>query len=253
MNVHVDILGGGRDLVLLHGWGLNADVWSEVVPLLAARMRVFAVDLPGHGRSPDPGIDDFDETVDAVAARVPKDAVVCGWSMGGLFAQRLAARHPSRVRGLALVAGTPRFVAGGDWPHGMRGETLERFARDLEADRDATLATFVTLNALHGSRGRAAAREFARRIGARPPATDAALRRGLAWLRRIDLRGDAPRLSMPTLVMHGARDALVPAEAGRWLAGTLPEARHIEWPDAAHLPFFTHRAEFVATLESFVA
>ncbi len=243
--------GAGPDLVLLHGWGFHAGVWADVVPMLAMHMRVHALDLPGHNDSRDDSPASLDAAVDSVARRVPEGAVVCGWSMGGLVAQRLARRHPARVRRLALLATTPRFLAGSDWPHGMQPAVLDEFARNLARDRDATLATFVTLNTLHGARDRASVRQLAKRMAANPPSA-AALERGLAWLRETDLRVDAAWLPVPTLVMHGARDTLVPVAAGRWLAQQIPQATLVEWPDAAHLPFFTHREAFVAALESFV-
>jgi pimeloyl-[acyl-carrier protein] methyl ester esterase len=252
VSLHVAVSGAGPDLVLLHGWGMNGAVWDEAAAMLAMRMRVHAVDLPGHGLSTHVPVGTLDEAADAIAERIPRGAAVCGWSLGGLLAQRIARRHPAHARLLALVGATPRFVAGEDWDHGMRADTLEEFARDLERDLEQTLATFVKLNALHGARGRQAIREFTARLASRPPPTPEALERGLAWLRETDLRIDAPWVATPALVMHGARDGLVPVAAGRWLAQSLPHASLVEWPDAAHLPFFTHREAFVAALESFV-
>ncbi len=245
------VAGAGPDLVLLHGWGFHAGVWADVIPRLSMHMRVHALDLPGHGNARDEPPATLDAAVDAIARRIPEGALVCGWSMGGLVAQRLARRHPARVRRLALLCTTPRFLEDDDWPHGMKPEVLEDFARNLASDRDSTLATFVTLNTLHGARDRASVRSLARQAAASPPSS-AALERGLAWLRETDLRVDAAWLPVPTLVMHGARDALVPVAAGRWLAQAIPRATLVEWPDAAHLPFFTHREAFVAALESFV-
>ena len=240
------------DVVLLHGWGMNAGAWDDVLPALASRMRVRAPDLPGHGTRREAAITSLDDTADAIASEVPAGAVLCGWSLGGLVAQRIARRHPAKARRLVLVSSTPRFLAGDDWDHGMKPATLEAFARDLASDLEGTLATFVKLNALHGARGRTAIRDFTRALAARPAPSASALDRGLAWLRETDLRVDVPWLATPTLVLHGGRDAIVPAAAGRWLAQSLPHARLVEWPDAAHLPFFTHREAFVAALESFV-
>ena len=50
--MHVKVAGQGPDLVLLHGWGMNADVWDELAPELARQFRVHCVDAPGHGLSP---------------------------------------------------------------------------------------------------------------------------------------------------------------------------------------------------------
>lgn len=250
MSLHVERHGAGPDLVLLHGWGLHSGAWAEVLPRLAARVRVHAVDLPGHGYSAAEPVGTFDQCADAVAAIVPEGAALCGWSLGGLVAQRIAARHPHPARRLALVSTTPCFVQRHDWPHAMQPATLETFAHGLHADPSATLANFVRLNALNGARGREAIRAFTARLFERGTPTEAALATTLGWLRSTDLRGGASALPASTLVIHGERDMLAPVEAGRWLAAAIPAARLVELPGAAHIPFFTHGDAFVHALES---
>jgi pimeloyl-[acyl-carrier protein] methyl ester esterase len=253
VKLHVDRTGAGPDLVLLHGWGLHSGVWVEVLPGLARRFRVHAVDLPGHGHSRDAAVREFDDAAALVATCVPDSAIVCGWSLGGLIAQRIASERGGTVRALALASSTPCFVEREGWPHGMKPATLASFASSLRTDPAATLENFVRLNALNGARGREAVRTFARRVSERGTPPVAALEDGLRWLRDVDLREAVRNIAQPTVVIHGARDALAPVEAGRWLARHLRSASFIELADAAHLPFFTHPREFVQSLESIVA
>lgn len=250
MTLHVDLAGEGPALVLLHGWGLHSGVWAEVMPQLAARYRVHAIDLPGHGYSAAEPVGTFDECVDSVAHLIPPGATLCGWSLGGLVAQRVATRHAEKVENLVLVSTTPCFVQRTDWPGAARATVLEEFARDLWNDRRATLESFVRLNALNGARGREAIRLFTARLFERGAPPEAALSTSLAWLSDTDLRSDARELPASTRVIHGTRDALTPIEAGRWLAATIPAAKLIELPDAAHIPFFTDEEVFVSALES---
>lgn len=247
MSLHVEREGTGPDLVLLHGWGLHGGAWRGARERLAKRFTLHVVDLPGHGRSADVPVDGFDAAVECIASAIPERAYLCGWSLGGLFAQRLAARRSTP--GLALVATTPCFTTRADWPHAMKPATLAAFARGLHQDRDRTLRDFVHLNALHGAHEREAVRALARELAA-DPAPLAALEASLAWLRDVDLRPVAPTLDVPAVVIHGARDALAPIEAGQWLAAHLPRAKLVALGDAAHLPFFTHRDAFAAALES---
>jgi pimeloyl-[acyl-carrier protein] methyl ester esterase len=251
VSLHVEREGDGPDLVLLHGWGLHSGAWAETRPALARQFCVHAVDLPGHGRSAHVPAGGFDAAVELVAESTPAGAIVCGWSLGGLIAQGLARQaHP--MRAVALVATTPCFTTRGDWPHAMRPATLQAFAQGLQRDRERTLRDFVHLNALHGTHARESVRAMSRLL-ADHPASASALEASLGWLRDVDLRPAVPALALPTVVVHGGRDALAPIEAGRWLAANLPRARFVELPDAAHLPFFTHRDAFVAALESLVA
>ncbi len=252
MSLHVESTGSGSDLVLLHGWGLHSGVWDEVLPALSSRYRVHAIDLPGHGHSAHARVGTLDDACDAIAAIIPERSDVCGWSLGGLAAQRLAQLHPEKVGALALVGATPCFLQRSDWPHAMRAATLDEFAAGLHTQREATLKSFVRLNALHGAHGREAVRAFTTRLFTRGVPDEGALRATLGWLRECDLRAQAAQLPRRTLVLHGARDALVPAAAARWLAQSIPAAQLLEWPDAAHIPFFTHREPFVAALEFFL-
>ncbi len=253
MKLHVERHGRGPDIVLLHGWAMHAGVWSEVVELLQGRNRVHAIDLPGHGASAGCLPETFDEAVALVARHVPDGAVVCGWSLGGLVAQRLARLEPRRAAGLVLVSTSPCFVERSDWHDAMKPATLAAFSTGLDLERERTLRDFVQLTALHGARGREAVRAFTQRLSDHGAPSVAALQATLGWLERTDLRADAAAIAPATLVVHGARDAVAPIAAGRWLARQIPGARLVEFADAAHLPFFTHRQAFVDALESFVA
>ena len=250
MKLHVETRGKGRDLVLLHGWGLHSGVWTEVLPALQSRFRVHAIDLPGHGYSAGEAASSFDEAVEMVAPLVPAGASVCGWSLGGLFAQRLAHRHPERVSRLALVATTPCFQARPDWKHGVKAATLTGFATALAADPEVMLRRFVALNAMHGPHGRETVRAFTARLKERGNPSETGLAAGLGWLRSVDLRTQTPSLRLPAVVMHGGRDMLAPVGAARWLARHIPGARLVEVPDAAHMPFFSHREAFVDAVAS---
>ena len=249
MSFHVETSGSGPDLVLLHGWGLHSGAWTEVLPALTRKWRVHAIDLPGHGHSASIGAGSFEETSDRIAAQVPEGATVCGWSLGGLIAQHLASRHPQRVSRLVLVAATPCFAARPGWPHGMSPAALATFSEGLENDRETMLKRFVALNALHGPQGREAVRTFTARLAERGPPSDSGLAITLSWLRDIDLREQARGLQTPTAVVHGSRDMVVPMGAAKWLAQSMPKATLYEIPNAAHMPFYSHRAEFLAALE----
>ena len=248
--LHVRVEGAGRDVVLLHGWGFHSGAWDGIVTALAARHRVHAIDLPGHGRSGACAIEAFDAAAEAIARRIPAGSIVVGWSLGGLLAQRIAVRGMARPAALALVSSTPCFMQRADWAAAMRAATLEGFARDLDREPQRTLSQFVRLNALNAPNAREIVRTLTARLDDGPAATAAGLGAGLRWLREADLRQDAARIGVPCVVVHGTRDAITPIEAGRWLASRIPGARLCEIEDAAHLPFASHAARFLEAVES---
>jgi pimeloyl-[acyl-carrier protein] methyl ester esterase len=249
LRLHVERIGRGPDLVLLHGWGLHSGVWDPVLPRLAAAYTVHAVDLPGHGHSRDCAAGTVDRAVESILAVAPQRARYCGWSLGGVLGQRIADLAPSRVDGLALVSTTPCFAERPGWDAAMKAATLEQFHQGLRQDREATLARFIRLNALHGAQGREAIRHFTAHLDDRGACSADSLAATLSWLRDTDLRRAAKHLAAPTVVIHGTRDALAPIEAGRWLARSIPNARLSEIEDCAHLPFFSHADRFLEAME----
>jgi pimeloyl-[acyl-carrier protein] methyl ester esterase len=250
MSLYVERHGSGPDLVLLHGWGLHGGVWHALAARLAGSFRLHVVDLPGHGHSRESPFADLDTIVDTVAERTPEDATLCGWSLGGLLAMRLAARHPSRCARLALISTSPSFIQRKDWPHAMAHDTLASFADDLHNDPARTIRTFLNLNAFGGPQPRERMRELAALLVERGTPSPTTLAAGLRMLLETDLRDGLADIDRPATVIHGARDALTPVSAGRWMAQTLRFARLVEIDDAAHLPFVSHADVVVDALEA---
>ena len=128
--VHVEAVGDGPPLVMLHGWAMHSQMWGRLVAHLARRYRVRAPDLPGHGRSPplDPlTLESISQALDTTFAGEARPLTVLGWSLGGLVAMHWALTRPDRIGRLVLISATPRFAAGADWPHAMSRQTLQRF------------------------------------------------------------------------------------------------------------------------------
>lgn len=238
-------------LVCLHGWGLNGRVFDDL------RHRwpgpVLAPDLPGHGAAPWTGeARTLDDWAQWLAAQLPPQCALLGWSLGGQLALRLAAQAPQRVRRLVLVATTPRFLAGAGWDAGLAPAVLQRFADGLAGDWRATLAEFLQLQ-VRGSRDAAQVLAGLQQAmlgqgGAHPPALTA----GLALLRDTDLRTAVAAVAVPALVVSGQHDRVTPPQAGAWLAAALPQARHLLLPRAGHAPFLSHPDEFCAHLADFM-
>src|SRR4051812_10260608 len=119
MSLHCEVHGGGQNLVLLHGWGMNATVWKDLVASLAPHFRVHGVDLPGYGRSPPVEPYTLAQITDQLASALPSSVIICGWSLGGLLALNLALHASRKVERLVLIATTPRFINGPNWESGI--------------------------------------------------------------------------------------------------------------------------------------
>jgi len=255
VSVHVEAVGSGPPLVLLHGWALHSGLFAPLLPALAARHRVYAVDLPGHGHSDTLAPYTLDAVVAAVAAALAGEAralIVLGWSFGGVVAQRWSLLQPARIARLVLVCTTPRFVTGDGWTHGIAANVLRQFADELRVAYAQTLLRFLTLQVQGSDDGRTTLTTLRRQLFERGAPMPGVLDAALSVLATADLRADAAHIAAPALVVSGSRDALTPPGASTWLAEKIPNARHASIVGAAHAPFLSHRREFDAALESFV-
>jgi len=245
--------GSGPALVLLHGWGMNADVWDDVVPMLAKSHRVTTVDLPGHGRSGDAG-DDYSLPAQAqrVAEILPPDATLVGWSLGGLLALQLVLDFPRRIKALVLVASSPRFVRADDWPDAMQAEVLQGFAGELQTDFKKTINRFLAIQALGSEHAREELRLLRERVFAHGEPERKALASGLEILMTADFRARLSQIACPALLISGERDTLFPAQAARCTQALIADARLSVICGAGHAPFLSHAEDFVSVLQEFL-
>lgn len=251
--LHVETVGQGPDLVLLHGWAMHGGVFAPVVEALRADHTLHLVDLPGHGHSRGSALPlALAPVADALAAQLPR-ALWLGWSLGGLFALQAAAVHPGRVRGLAMLAASPRFVCADDWPHGMAAQVFRDFAQGLREDYRGTLERFVALEAFGSDAARDEMRTLREALFARGEPAPRVLADGLDLLERGDLRAALPDLAMPSLWLGGRRDRLVDPRALQAASALAPRARAEVLAHAGHAPFLTHAAEVAAALRAFEA
>ena len=244
--LHIEAHGSGPDLVLLHGWAMHGGIFAPLVERLAPRFRVHVVDLPGHGASRGEAQFDLATTARRLARQLPR-AIWVGWSLGGLVALEAALAHPQRVRGVAMIASSPRFVRAPDWPHGVEARVFGEFAAALGSRYHATIERFLALETLGSPHAQEQLRDLRRRVFERGEPDPAALADGLAVLEGADFRGRLAALGMPSRGRGGRRDRLVPPAALAWAAQQAPAARHLAF-DSGHAPFLEHADAVTASL-----
>lgn len=242
MSLVVSVTGAGPALVLIHGWGLHGGVWDSVLPLLAARYRVYVPDLPGHGHSRGEAVASLDDCVAALRAALPAQAVWLGWSLGGLIALR-AAMTSNAVSRLITVAASPRFVQAPDWPDAMHADTLAGFRAGLARDYAGTLQRFLSLQVAASERE--TLRLMRAQLLARGEPDVRMLDRGLSWLRDTDLRAELAGVRCASLAIAGGRDRLVPPAAVAALAQA-SGGEYVLFANAGHAPFLADPAAVAA-------
>lgn len=238
-------------LALIHGWGLGRQAWAPVIPALSAHLDIHLVDLPGYASAPpDPAC--FADAARRIACRLPAGSLLCGWSLGALLALEIARQQahpqaeqpPTHFSGLILVGATPCFTQRDDWPHAQTPQLLERFTQAVADAPAETLRHFIALLNQGDAQARAHTRSQQRALSAMPAPDPGSLQQGLDWLGNVDLRAAVTAITMPTLLIHGDRDPLMPLPAARWLSAALPNARLACIEGAAHAPFLSAPERF---------
>lgn len=250
MSLHIESLGAGPDLVLIHGWAMHSGIFAPLTPLLTEHFRVHLIDLPGHGfsRNDRDGID-----LSAWAARVldivPR-ALWIGWSLGGLVALQAALQRPAAVRGLVEIAASPRFVSAPDWPHGVEATVFEQFGTGLQTNFHYAIERFLALETLGSVNAQAELRDLKTRVFERGEPSMPVLEQGLRMLESADLRAGLSELAMPSLWIAGRRDRLVPSMAMQWASRQSIGSEFVEI-SSGHAPFISHAAEVADAIIAF--
>jgi pimeloyl-ACP methyl ester carboxylesterase len=243
--------GPGPVVVLLHGFPLDRTMWSHQRSSIGSMYRVISPDLRGHGTSAAPdGIYSVDEMADDVielldALQLDQPIVIGGLSLGGYVALSIAIRHPERVKRLMLL----NSRAAADSPEAARNRELT--ANQIEATGDSSSFLDGILPKLFAKSTIENHPELLKRWRSRmakiPSRTIVGTLRGLAT--RPDRSGDLAKITVPTLVIAGAEDQIVPLDESTRMAGAFPDARLIVVPAAGHLaPLENHQAADSAIL-----
>ena len=254
--------GAGRPVVLSHGWPLNADAWDDQMWFLASRgLRCIAHDRRGHGRSSQPWTgNDLDTYADDLSALMEaldlRDAVMIGHSTGGGEVARYLGRYGTkRVAKAALVSAIPPLMLKtAANPGGLPIEVFDGIRAGLIADRSQYY------------RELAAPFYGANRPGSKVSqgATDAfwmwSMQAGIAGayqcikaFSETDLTEDIKQIDIPTLVLHGDDDQIVPITDSALLSSKLIRKATLKvYPGAPHGLMATHRDQFNSDLLSFI-
>ncbi|UXY11307.1 pimeloyl-ACP methyl ester esterase BioH [Kosakonia sp. ML.JS2a] len=238
---------GDCHLVLLHGWGLNAQVWDCITPELSTHFTLHLVDLPGYGRSRGFAALTLRQMTDLILSQAPEKAVWLGWSLGGLVASQAALLAPDRVNALVTVASSPCFSAQDDWA-GIKPDVLAGFQHQLSEDFQRTVERFLALQTLGTETAKQDARLLKSAVLSLDMPSAEVLNGGLEILKTVDLRDALTALTMPFLRLYGRLDGLVPRKIVPMLDEMWPESESVVFPKAAHAPFISHPAAFCDTL-----
>jgi non-heme chloroperoxidase len=263
IEIHYEDHGSGRPIVLIHGYPLDGNSWErQERVLLSEGWRVITYDRRGFGRSSQPTVgydyDTFAADLNTLLEHLNlSDIVLGGFSMGtGEVTRYLGKYGSSRVRKAALFGVIPPFLLKTpDNPEGVDKSVFEGIKAAIVADRYVYFQdffnNFYNVDVLGGTKisDRAWQASFNVAVGSSPYATYACVD---TWL--TDFRQDLPKIDVPTLVVHGAEDRILPyAATAKRLPGLIKNLRLVTVEGGPHNIGWTHPDEVNKALLEFIA
>ncbi|MGW3036329.1 alpha/beta fold hydrolase [Streptomyces sp. NPDC001178] len=255
--------GTGQPVVLIHGYPLDGHSWERQVPaLLEAGHRVITYDRRGFGRSSQPtkgyDYDTFAADLDKVLTTLDlTDAVLVGFSMGtGEVGRYLGTYGSGRVAKAAFLASLePFLLKTDDNPAGVDQHVFDSILEAVSKDRYAYFTAFYqdfyNLDETLGSRISEEAVRNSWNVAAGSSA-HASVACVPTWI--TDFRADVAKVDVPTLILHGTGDRILPIDStGRPFRALLPSAEYVEIEGAPHGLLWTHADEVNAALLSFLS
>jgi pimeloyl-[acyl-carrier protein] methyl ester esterase len=179
---------------------------------------------------------------------LPENSIICGWSLGGQIAMKLALDLPERINKLFLISTTPSFVQHEDWIWAMEETTLKLFIRNLKQDYTSTLNRFFTLQLSGDVNTISLLRQLRKSIFREGTPDQDGLQIGMHILLTTDLRRSIKNINQPVTLVHGERDVIVHPNAARWLHENLRDSKLNMLPDCGHIPFLSHTDQFLSCI-----
>lgn len=254
--------GTGNPVVLIHGYPLSGASWEKQLPvLLNTGHRVITYDRRGFGKSSQPttgyNYDTFAEDLHRIVTRLNlRNFALVGFSMGGGEVARYIGKYGSKgVTNAVFISSVPPFLLKTpDNPEGVDGSVFEQIMKAATADRYAFFTdffkNFYNADMLLGKRVSEQAMQASWNVAASASAT-ASVVCVPTW--HEDFRHDLTRIDIPTLVIHGDADRIVPfASAGERTAKLVKGARLVTIRDGPHCVIWTHADEVNTELLNFL-
>lgn len=262
IQLHYEDHGSGDPVVLIHGYPLSGASWEKQVPvLLEAGQRVITYDRRGFGKSSQPttgyNYDTFAEDLHKLVTHLKlRNFALVGFSMGGGEVARYIGKHgPKGVSKAVIIGGVPPYLLKtSDNPDGVDGSVFEGIQKAVAADRYAFFTeffkNFFNTDVFLGKRISEQAVQASWNVAASASAI-ASLACVPTW--HEDFRNDLTRIDVPTLVIHGDADRIVPIKAsGEKTAKLVKGARLAAIKDGPHAVSWTHADEVNTELVNFL-
>ncbi len=250
----IKYLGGrGEPLLMIHGWGVNSEIWTSLVDELKLFVKVYVVDLPGMGGSKLISPYTLDNIAKDIKANMPiKKCNILGWSLGGQVAMYLAIKMPEFVEKLILMSTTPCFVEKIDWPYGVNKQIFLNFEKGAKKNLNDTLMKFFLIQTRGINDSKKMMRFLKKEFIELRDENKSGMESALNVLKETNLRNEVKKIDKHTLIITGDKDRLTSTKASVWLNEIIKRSTLKEIKGANHIPFLSHKEIMTASVKKFL-
>lgn len=232
----------GKPILLLHGWGCSISVVASIANCLKGEMKVYSLDLPGHGKSPEPpevwGIEEYTSCVENFIQTLKiQQPILLGHSFGGRISILLASRNP--IRKIILVDS-----AGIKPKHSIEWYIKVYWFKLLKKSAKFLLGKEKGEKWIEEYRNRAGSQDYRQ---ASPQ-----MKKILSKCVNEDLKDVMPSIKASTLLVWGTNDKATPLSDAKTMEKLIPDAGLVEFPGCGHYSFLDNPVQFRAVLRSFL-
>ena len=250
--MYIKIVGKGRPIVLIHGWGMSGKIWEEFSKVMKYKNKLYIIDLPGMGKSEIIKPYKIDNLIDKIHELIPENVTIIGWSLGGQIAMKYCLKYPKTVNNLVCISSTPCFIRKPGWEYGVSINYFSRFKKNLLNNWQKTLKSFFLLQIKEDKKSKNILKKLESDFMGQQPPTKKGLEKSLEILEEIDMRNDLKNINIPTLIISGKQDSISNYKASVWMQSQIKESKIFIFDLAGHMPFLNYQTKCFELVEEFL-
>ena len=250
--MHIKIIGKGRPIVLIHGWGMSGKIWEEFSKLMISNYKLYIIDLPGMGKSEIIEPYKIDNLIKKINEEIPEKVTIIGWSLGGQIAMKYCLKYPENVKNLVCISTTPCFIKKLGWEFGVSINFFSKFKKNLLNNWQKTLRKFFLLQTQKDEDKEITLKRLENDFMDEQPPTKDGLEKTLEILEKVDIRKDIKNINIPTLIIGGKQDTISDYKASIWMKSKIKESEIFIFDSAGHIPFINYQRECFQLIKKFI-
>lgn len=239
-------------VMLLHGWGFSSRIWRPLIQSLHEQgcSDVYVIDLPGFGSAFHEPCGSLDKVLEFIVEQLPAKSILCGWSLGGMLAVKIAERWPERIDAIITIGSNLHFTQSDSWP-GMPENDFREFCRRFSEQPEKTWRRFLHLQTKGDSNAAksSALLELLADYSAIEPTTAEKM---LALLGMIDNRAAFATLTTPGLHILAEDDAITPIAIAPLLEKANNHQQIKTLPGSSHAMPVSHAEKLANFITKFI-